>query len=97
MESFELDKGYIIRSVLEYPFRKVVLDHLVVDDKLTRKCRVMSDISDEWSCQYRPLEYVFDDAFSGIMCSVDVDELLGVVSNLPEGKAAGLSGILNEL
>ncbi|KAG9286810.1 hypothetical protein G9A89_012360 [Geosiphon pyriformis] len=34
MESFELDKGHTIRSVLEHPFRKVVLDHLVVGDEL---------------------------------------------------------------
>ncbi|KAG9293047.1 hypothetical protein G9A89_016409 [Geosiphon pyriformis] len=34
MESFELNKGYTIRSVLERPFRKVTLDHLVVDDEL---------------------------------------------------------------
>ncbi|KAG9287385.1 hypothetical protein G9A89_023757 [Geosiphon pyriformis] len=34
MESFELNKGYTIRSVLEHPFCKVVLDHLVVEDKL---------------------------------------------------------------
>ncbi|KAG9302337.1 hypothetical protein G9A89_008829 [Geosiphon pyriformis] len=56
----------------------------------------MSDISNEWSCQYQSLEYVFNDAFSGVMCSVGVDELLGVVSNLPENKAAGLSGISNK-
>ncbi|KAG9301231.1 hypothetical protein G9A89_012614 [Geosiphon pyriformis] len=43
------------------------------------------------------LEYVFNDAFLGIMCLVIFDKLLVVVFNLPEGKAAGLSGILNEL
>ncbi|KAG9291441.1 hypothetical protein G9A89_021860 [Geosiphon pyriformis] len=34
MESFELDKGHTIRSVLEHLFHKVVLDHLVVDNEL---------------------------------------------------------------
>ncbi|KAG9294786.1 hypothetical protein G9A89_000149 [Geosiphon pyriformis] len=34
MESFELNKSRTIRSVLECPFRKVVLDHLVVDNEL---------------------------------------------------------------
>ncbi|KAG9286754.1 hypothetical protein G9A89_012304 [Geosiphon pyriformis] len=34
MESFETNKGYTIRSVLEHLFCKVVLNHLVVDDKL---------------------------------------------------------------
>ncbi|KAG9296263.1 hypothetical protein G9A89_014855 [Geosiphon pyriformis] len=34
MESFELDKDYTIRNVLERSFCKVTLDHLVVDDEL---------------------------------------------------------------
>ncbi|KAG9298233.1 hypothetical protein G9A89_002721 [Geosiphon pyriformis] len=34
MESFELDKSHTIRSVLEHPFHKVVLDHLVMEDEL---------------------------------------------------------------
>ncbi|KAG9294145.1 hypothetical protein G9A89_021504 [Geosiphon pyriformis] len=42
-------------------------------------------------------EYVFDEAFSGVMCLIEFDELVGVVSNLPKGKAANLLSILNEL
>ncbi|KAG9296257.1 hypothetical protein G9A89_014849 [Geosiphon pyriformis] len=34
MDNFCLDKGSMIRSVLEKPFHKVVLDHLIVDDDL---------------------------------------------------------------
>ncbi|KAG9305911.1 hypothetical protein G9A89_016564 [Geosiphon pyriformis] len=34
MESFEVNKDHTIRSVLERPFHKVVLDHLVADDEL---------------------------------------------------------------
>ncbi|KAG9292217.1 hypothetical protein G9A89_023937 [Geosiphon pyriformis] len=115
MESFESDKGYTIRSVLEHFFHKVVLDHLVVSNELvlepslvksrvdgimeswTRKHKVMPDILDKWLCQYWPLEYVFDGAFFGMMCSVGVNKLLSVISDLPKGKAAGLSGISNEL
>ncbi|KAG9296721.1 hypothetical protein G9A89_001353 [Geosiphon pyriformis] len=37
IESFELDKSHTIRSVLECPFRKVVLNHLVVDNELILK------------------------------------------------------------
>ncbi|KAG9295905.1 hypothetical protein G9A89_006644 [Geosiphon pyriformis] len=51
----------------------------------TRKHRVMPDISDKWFCQYWLLEYVFDNVFSNVICPVGVDELLGVVSNLPKG------------
>ncbi|KAG9285560.1 hypothetical protein G9A89_006548 [Geosiphon pyriformis] len=104
MESFEVNKGHTIRSVLERPFRKIVLDHLMVNDELilepeqvkskvdaimeswTRKRRVVDNVSDDWRLQYQPLEYVFDEAFSGVMCSIGYDEFL-----------AGLSGISNEL
>ncbi|KAG9292020.1 hypothetical protein G9A89_017919 [Geosiphon pyriformis] len=34
MDNFCSDKGSMIRSVLEKPFHKVVLDHLIVDDDL---------------------------------------------------------------
>ncbi|KAG9301746.1 hypothetical protein G9A89_003292 [Geosiphon pyriformis] len=115
IESFELNKGHTVRSVLKQPFRKMVLDHLVVEDKLvldsapvkskvdeimedwTRKQKVVLNINDEWFCQYRPLGYVFDKAFSGVMGLINFDKLFRIVSNLPDGKAAGLSGISNEL
>ncbi|KAG9297612.1 hypothetical protein G9A89_011127 [Geosiphon pyriformis] len=115
MESFELDKGHIIRNVLEHLFCKVVLDHLVVGNELvlepdlvksrvdeiierwTKKHRVVSDISNNWICQYQPLDYVFDGAFSDVMCLIGFDEMFTAVSNLPNRKAAGLSGISNEL
>ncbi|KAG9306139.1 hypothetical protein G9A89_016043 [Geosiphon pyriformis] len=115
MESFELNKGHTIRSVLERLFRKVVLDHLVVEEELilepdlvkskvdeimerwTRKHEVVSDFFEDWVCQFRPLDYVFDGAFSDVMCSISFDELSTVVKDLPNGKAAGLSGISNEL
>ncbi|KAG9300033.1 hypothetical protein G9A89_018310 [Geosiphon pyriformis] len=94
IESFELDKSHTIRSVLECPFHKVVLNYLVINDE---KRVMVDDISDTWSCQYRPLNYIFDDAFSGVMSKIDVDELHCVVSSLPDGKAASLLGIFNEL
>ncbi|KAG9295592.1 hypothetical protein G9A89_000957 [Geosiphon pyriformis] len=115
IESFEVDKGHTIRSVLECPFYKVVLDYLVVDNELvldpslvkfkvdvimegwTRKCELVTDIFADWCCQYQPLKYIFDDVFSRIMDPISSGELLGVVSDLPNDKAAGLSGILNEL
>ncbi|KAG9293292.1 hypothetical protein G9A89_007538 [Geosiphon pyriformis] len=34
IESFEVNKDHTIRSVLEHPFYKIVLDYLVVDDKI---------------------------------------------------------------
>ncbi|KAG9284437.1 hypothetical protein G9A89_023694 [Geosiphon pyriformis] len=108
MESFEMNKDHIIRSVLERLFHKVVLDHLVnneelvlepelVKSKMDEIMEVTSDISDDWTRQFQPLDYVFDSAFSNVMYSIGFDKMFGVISNLPDGKAAGLSGITNEL
>ncbi|KAG9294113.1 hypothetical protein G9A89_021472 [Geosiphon pyriformis] len=115
MESFELNKGHTIQSVLEHPFRRVVLDHFVVGEELilesnlvksrvdkimegwTKKHRVIFDISNDWAHQYQPLNYVFNKVFSDVMCSIGFDEIYVIVSNLPDKKAAGLSGIFNEL
>ncbi|KAG9284324.1 hypothetical protein G9A89_007479 [Geosiphon pyriformis] len=92
--------------VLDY---LVVEDELILEpdlvkskvDKImegwTRKHVVISDISENWVCQYRLLNYVFDGAFSDVMCSISFDELLTVVKDLLDGKTAGLSGISNEL
>ncbi|KAG9288229.1 hypothetical protein G9A89_021260 [Geosiphon pyriformis] len=115
METFESNKGHTIRSVLERPFCKMVLDHLVVGDELylepdhvkkkvdeimegwTHKCGVALDVPGNWANQYRPLDYVFDGAFLDMMSCVSFDEMSGMVSVLPDGKAAGLSDISNEL
>ncbi|KAG9307292.1 hypothetical protein G9A89_017120 [Geosiphon pyriformis] len=63
----------------------------------TKKHVVVDDISDTWSHQYQSLDYVFDDAFFEVMSEIDFDELHYVITNLLDGKAAGLSGISNEL
>ncbi|KAG9296577.1 hypothetical protein G9A89_015169 [Geosiphon pyriformis] len=34
MENFCTDKGHMIKNILEWPFRKVVLDHLIVENDL---------------------------------------------------------------
>ncbi|KAG9306569.1 hypothetical protein G9A89_004766 [Geosiphon pyriformis] len=83
IESFEINKSYTIRSVLEHSFYKVR--------------PVIDDISGDWCRQYQLLEYVFDEAFSNVMCSIEFDELFEMISSLPDGKAAGFSGISNEL
>ncbi|KAG9285955.1 hypothetical protein G9A89_002375 [Geosiphon pyriformis] len=82
MESFELDKNHTIRSVLKHLFCKVVLDHLVVGNELVLKSDlvkfkrvVVDNISDTWFRQYQLLDYVFDDAFSGVMSEINFDEL----------------------
>ncbi|KAG9307326.1 hypothetical protein G9A89_017154 [Geosiphon pyriformis] len=102
IKSFELNKGHTIRSVLECPFHKVVLDYLMVSNELILefdlvKSKVVTDVSSDWNHQYQLLDYVFDEAFSGVMSSISFDELFKMVSGLPDGKAAGLSGISNEL
>ncbi|KAG9304825.1 hypothetical protein G9A89_016855 [Geosiphon pyriformis] len=69
----------------------------VIMEGWTRKHYVANDILIDWHCQYQPLKYVFDEAFSGVMCLIGFDKFFGVVSELPDGKAAGLSGISNKL
>ncbi|KAG9292063.1 hypothetical protein G9A89_017963 [Geosiphon pyriformis] len=101
IENFVVDKGHTIRSVLKYPFQKVVLDHLVVENELILESNLvkakMDDFSNNWHHQYQPLEYIFDNAFSSIMCSVSFSKLISVVFDLPNDKAASLSGISNKL
>ncbi|KAG9305025.1 hypothetical protein G9A89_007428 [Geosiphon pyriformis] len=43
-----------------------------------------------------PLEYIFNGAFSDVMCLIEFDEMSAVVLDLPNRKAAGLFGIPNE-
>ncbi|KAG9302257.1 hypothetical protein G9A89_008748 [Geosiphon pyriformis] len=53
MENFNFNKEHIIKSVLEWPFRKVVLDYLIVDDKLILKPKEVKSsvdvIMEEWT------------------------------------------------
>ncbi|KAG9296808.1 hypothetical protein G9A89_002205 [Geosiphon pyriformis] len=105
MESFESNKNHTIRSVLEQSFCKVVLDHLVVGKELILKPDHVKDKVDEiiegWTWKRGvvcdPLEHVFDGAFFNVINCISFIELFGVVSNLPDRKAAGLLGISNEL
>ncbi|KAG9305299.1 hypothetical protein G9A89_007794, partial [Geosiphon pyriformis] len=45
MESFEVDKDYTIRSVLECPFHKVILDHLVDEEELVLEPKLEAWVS----------------------------------------------------
>ncbi|KAG9288219.1 hypothetical protein G9A89_020525 [Geosiphon pyriformis] len=81
--------------ILEPDLVKSKID--LIMEEWTRKCKVVSDIFNDWSHQYQPLDYVFDDAFSNIMCPIEFDEMSAVVLNLLNGKATNLSGIPNKL
>ncbi|KAG9298558.1 hypothetical protein G9A89_018917 [Geosiphon pyriformis] len=109
MESFVVNKGHTIHSVLECPFHKVVLDHLVSDSGLildpvevknkvdsiiegwTRKRAMLKSVPDLWQHQYLSLDYFNNDAFSGVMNAISLDDLTHVIKDLPDSKAAGLS------
>ncbi|KAG9291097.1 hypothetical protein G9A89_012969 [Geosiphon pyriformis] len=115
IENFELNKGQTIRNVLEWPFHKVTLNHLIVNKDLilepglvkfyvdriikgwTRKHVMVDNVSNKWHCQFQLLEYVFDDAFLNVMHPIKMEEFFSVILSLPDNKAAGLSGITNEL
>ncbi|KAG9292125.1 hypothetical protein G9A89_005269 [Geosiphon pyriformis] len=70
IESFELDKSHTIRSVLEHPFRKITLNHLVVNGKLVLDSNLVKAkvdvIMEGWTKKHF---YEF-----GVIC----DHLLGV-------------------
>ncbi|KAG9305788.1 hypothetical protein G9A89_001076 [Geosiphon pyriformis] len=83
---------------------ELVLESKLVKSKVdgimegwTRKRVMASNISGDWARQFQPLDYVFDGAFSDVMHSISFNEMFDVISNLPNGKAAGFSGITNEL
>ncbi|KAG9284359.1 hypothetical protein G9A89_023616 [Geosiphon pyriformis] len=115
IEAFVDNKDQMIRNVLEKPFRKVMLDHLVDNGDLilepdlvksrvdlimenwTRKRAVKLSMPSQWQEQFSPLNYVDNGAFSGVMEQIDFGEFLLMVKNLPDGKAAGLSSISNEM
>ncbi|KAG9299839.1 hypothetical protein G9A89_003383 [Geosiphon pyriformis] len=78
MENFCSDKRRMIKSVLKHPFHKIVLDHLVVDNELVIEPN-----------EYMSLNYVDDNAFSGLTKEIDMEELFLVVGNLLDEKAAG--------
>ncbi|KAG9301790.1 hypothetical protein G9A89_003337 [Geosiphon pyriformis] len=77
MKKFCSDKGSMIRSVLNRFFQKVVLNHLVVDDELVLD-------PDGVRLNYALLNYVRDNAFSGVMDAINMSELLLVVGGLPD-------------
>ncbi|KAG9304409.1 hypothetical protein G9A89_019971 [Geosiphon pyriformis] len=84
--------------------RELVLEPELVKSKIngimeswTRKRVVASNISGDWARQFRSLDHVFNGAFFDVMYSINFDEMFGVISNLFDGKVAGLSSITNEL
>ncbi|KAG9285722.1 hypothetical protein G9A89_002289 [Geosiphon pyriformis] len=69
----------------------------VIMEEWTRKCHVVDEVLIDWHHQYQLLGYVFDGAFSKVICLIGFDKFFGMVSGLPNSKAAGLSGIPNKL
>ncbi|KAG9292116.1 hypothetical protein G9A89_005260 [Geosiphon pyriformis] len=100
MENFCSDKDSMIRSVLDQPSCKVVLNYLVVDNELILELEkaVFLVVPDLWAHQYALLDYVQDCAFSNVMSVISLNKLLLVVDGLPDSKAAGFGdGVLEYL
>ncbi|KAG9285142.1 hypothetical protein G9A89_000643 [Geosiphon pyriformis] len=93
-------KWKVLNQIRVIPL-EVVLDYLVVGNELVLEPSLVKSrvdkIMEGWTRKCRSLEYVFDSAFSDMMCLVSVDELLGVISDLLEDKTTGFSEILNKL
>ncbi|KAG9291065.1 hypothetical protein G9A89_012937 [Geosiphon pyriformis] len=66
----------------------------VVIEGWTRKRNVVSVVPSVWHCQYQPLEYIFNNAFSDVMCPINFDEMSSVISNLPNGKVEAWMSII---
>ena len=54
-------------------------------------------IPDQWKNQYLPLSYIDQDIYNNIMNPSSWDEWIQSVSELPNSKATGPSGISNEM
>ncbi|KAG9307655.1 hypothetical protein G9A89_023220 [Geosiphon pyriformis] len=98
IESFKVNKDHTIKSVLKQLFHKVVLNHLVVGNELILEPDLVKSkvdvIMKGWTRKCQVVDDVF--AFFGVMSSIEFKKLFGVVSSLPDGKAAGFLGISNE-
>ncbi|KAG9299624.1 hypothetical protein G9A89_020795 [Geosiphon pyriformis] len=97
MKKFDIDKVVLDHLVvgnsliLEPNEVKLKVDDIMVN--WTRKWNALPVLSGPWAQQYVPLAYVNDGAFSLVMCDITMCEMSLVISNLPDGKAAGLSEI----
>ncbi|KAG9300446.1 hypothetical protein G9A89_010071 [Geosiphon pyriformis] len=60
----------------------------------TQKWAVLLAMPNLWACQYAPLDYVNNDAFSGVINSINMSELILGIKDLPDDKSAELSGCL---
>ncbi|KAG9305777.1 hypothetical protein G9A89_001065 [Geosiphon pyriformis] len=54
----------------------------------TKKRIVPYNISDLWQHQYLPLDYVDNNAFFGVMNAISYEDLVHVIKDLPDSKAA---------
>ncbi|KAG9284466.1 hypothetical protein G9A89_014070 [Geosiphon pyriformis] len=77
MENFCSNKEKIIKSILECPFHKIVLDYLVVNNELV----IMPNEVKLKTCQYMSLNYVNDNVFSGTMNEIGMEKLSLVCCN----------------
>ncbi|KAG9295291.1 hypothetical protein G9A89_021222 [Geosiphon pyriformis] len=93
-------KAAIDKKMESFETNKMVLNYLVVNDELILEPDLVKFkvdiIMKDWTRKHDVIANV-SDIFSGVMYSVEFSELLDVIFNLPNGKAAGLLGITNEL
>ncbi|KAG9293874.1 hypothetical protein G9A89_019212 [Geosiphon pyriformis] len=101
MENFCSDKRQMIKSILNQPFRKMVLNYLIVNNELILEPQAVKSLIDtiieDWIRKHLVSSHVDDNTFSGVMCNISIKELLQVIRDLPNGKTAGFSGIFNKL
>ncbi|KAG9298069.1 hypothetical protein G9A89_018152 [Geosiphon pyriformis] len=94
MENICLDKERMIKSILNQSFKKMVFNYLIVNNELILEPQAVKFSIDTIIEGWTRKHLVFSTL---VMYNVNMNELLWVVKNLSDEKAARLSGISNEL
>ncbi|KAG9302247.1 hypothetical protein G9A89_008738 [Geosiphon pyriformis] len=99
---FSLSSFKILTTKMEEILGWVILVWLLFKGKLLVTvlglyAGVLSDVKFELASKVWEEYHVKDEAFSSVMCPINMSDLLLVVNGLPKGKAIELSDILNKL
>ncbi|KAG9292559.1 hypothetical protein G9A89_006930 [Geosiphon pyriformis] len=89
-QNFDLNKGAMIKSIMNRKRQRIVLDH-------TRTKNIKPDLWKSWKHRFEPIESIPDYAFDGVMDELTNKEFEHILSHTSHNKAPGPSGIQAEL
>src|SRR4051812_13895978 len=73
--------------------KQIVRDHF---DKWTRKRNTNVSLAEKWSTFYKPIPTINQTWYDNLLKDVDLDELMTIISSLPNKKAPGQSNLQYE-